>query len=260
MSAIAQKLGRHFDYRGWAGFLLILAIWEILAIADRNSALAIASIQGTLRSGAELFRTGDLWLNYEASLGRVVSGVATGGGIGFAVGALLATSRWADRLIGPVITALRQVPMFGWVPLIGLWFGMGEPAKTVLISLSAFYPMALNTHEGLRGVPASYREVATVFRLNRWQALRRVLVPCALPSIMTGLKQALSFAWIAVVGAEMFMSAAPGIGAMLVTARVQLRMDVLFLGMAVIGGTGYAMNHGMTLLERRLLRWRQEFH
>jgi sulfonate transport system permease protein len=246
MSAIAQKLGRHFDYRGWAGFLLILAIWEILAIADRNSALAIASIQGTLRSGAELFRTGDLWLNYEASLGRVVSGVATGGGIGFAVGALLATSRWADRLIGPVITALRQVPMFGWVPLIGLWFGMGEPAKTVLISLSAFYPMALNTHEGLRGVPASYREVATVFRLNRWQALRRVLVPCALPSIMTGLKQALS--------------AAPGIGAMLVTARVQLRMDVLFLGMAVIGGTGYAMNHGMTLLERRLLRWRQEFH
>lgn len=242
------------------GLLLILALlatWEITVRLSGDRSLVPFSRVFT--AAAEAYREGDLVANYLASLARVAVGFACGAGVGLALGALLGVFRSVDLVLGPLLTALRQIPIFGLVPLLGLWFGIGEQAKIVLIALAAFYPVLLNTHEGFRGVPRNYREVATILMFSRWQLLRRVLLPCALPSILTGLKHGLSFAWIAVVAAELFMAAAPGLGNILQAGREQFRIDTILLGIVLIGGTGALMNFGVTLLERRALRWRPAF-
>lgn len=243
------------DRRGWIGLAVVLVVWEVLAWSLQGSALWLRPIEDVVAASRELIASGDLWLNYSTSLARVISGYCIGAVAGFALGALLGMSRTARWIIGPLFNAIRQVPMFGWVPLIGLWFGLGDSGKTTLIVLSTLYPVTLATFEGFRNVPAGYREVAALLCFSRWTLLRRVLAPAAVPSISTGLRQGLAFAWISVVGAEMFMAAAPGLGSMLVAARAQFRSDVILLGMVLIGATGFAINAAMLRMEKRALRW-----
>ncbi|MDE1150259.1 MAG: ABC transporter permease subunit [Azospirillaceae bacterium] len=245
------------ELRGLAVVIALALAWEI---GVRFSGAAnVPSIGGMLVTARAALANGGLQENYLASLMRVAVGFATGAGAGVAVGALLGISRWAERLVGPPITLLRQVPILGLIPMLGLWFGIGETAKIVLVAMAAFYPVALNTHEGLRGVPASYRDVARVMTFSRWRLLRRVLLPWAMPAVMTGLKQGLAFAWIAVVAAELFLATAPGVGNILEAGRNLFQMNTILLGMALIGATGALMNILVTLLERRLLRWRTTF-
>jgi sulfonate transport system permease protein len=251
--------GHFVDPRGIVPIALIVGAWAVLGRGSAGPLLQNGSIGAVFETGLGLVKSGALWENYSARLLRVVIGFAIGGSLGTAIGLMLGVSFWLDRLFGPLLTALRQVPIFGLVPLLGLWFGMGEGAKLVLVSLAAFFPMALNTYESVRNLPASYREVAALYRFRLVYRLRFVLIPHALPGVLTGLKLALSFAWIAVIGAELFLSAAPGVGNLLQVWREQFRLDMIALGIALVGGTGWAMNAGVTALERYLLRWRPAF-
>jgi sulfonate transport system permease protein len=259
MHSLTRKFTEYIDYRGLGLVTALLVLWEVGVRIWAPRSVLMPSVSSVIGAGIELFQSGGLRQNYAASLARVSLGFSAGALVGVVLGALLALSVWADRLLGPLITALRQVPMFGIIPLIILWFGIGETSKILFVALAAFYPVVLTTTEGLRGVPASYREVATLFMLNRWQLLRRVLVPCALPAILTGLKHGLAFAWIAVIGAELFLASGFGVGNILEAGRSDLRMDVVLFGLALIGATGYLMNYAVSTLERRLLRWRPAF-
>jgi sulfonate transport system permease protein len=259
MNGYLTRLRRAADPRGLVPLALLLGLWIVAGHGSGAKLLQNGSIGEVLKTGRELIASGALWENYSASLMRVIAGFAIGGSLGIVIGLLLGISVWLDRLFGPLLTALRQVPIFGLVPLLGLWFGMGESAKLALVALAAFFPMALNTHESVRNIPATYREVASLYRFGLLHRLRFVLVPYALPGLLTGLKLALSFAWIAVIGAELFLSAAPGLGNLLAAGREQFRLDLLALGIILVGGTGWAMNAAVTALERYLLRWRPAF-
>jgi len=254
------KIALSRNAQGILPLIVLLAVWVVAVRGNQpGSLLQNGSAKAVLDTGIDLIRSGVLWENYRASLTRVIIGFALGGSLGTLIGLLLGISTWADRLFGPLLTAIRQIPIFGLVPLLGLWFGMGESAKLALVALAAFFPMALNTHEGVRNVSASYREVAALYRFGLYHRLRYVLIPNAVPSLLTGLKLGLSFAWIAVVGAELFLTAAPGLGNLLEAGREQFRVDMIVLGIVLVGGTGWAMNAAVTALERHLLRWRPNF-
>jgi sulfonate transport system permease protein len=259
MIKVQAKARAGADLRGLVPLILLFGAWLILGRDTSSGLLQNGSVGSVIATALTLIKSGALWENYRASLVRVVVGFAIGGSLGMAAGLLLGISVWADRLIGPLLTALRQVPIFGLVPLLGLWFGMGESAKLALVGMAAFFPMALNTFESVRNLPASYREVATLYRFGLLYRVRFVLIPHALPGILTGLKLALSFAWIAVIGAELFLSTAPGLGNLLQAGREQFRLDMIALGILLVGGTGWAMNATVTSLERHLLRWRPAF-
>ena len=243
------------DLRGLAVVVALVAGWELAA---HNLAILAGAptLSGALAVAADAFKNGGLQENFLASLRRAAYGFVIGSSLGLSFGTLLGVSSKADRLLGSLLTALRQIPIFGLVPLIGLWFGMGESGKIVLISLAAFYPTALNTQEGFRTTPKLYREVGALLKFSRLTLLRRVLLPAALPSILTGLKHGLTFAWIAVIAAELFLSAAPGLGNILEAGRIQVDMNIVLLGIVLIGITGAAMTALVTQLERWLLRWR----
>ena len=259
MTAYLRRFRGAADPRAYVPFALLLAVWIVAGHSSKAALLQNGSIGAVLKTARALAASGALWENYSASLTRVILGFAIGGSLGVVVGLLLGISVLLDRLFGPLLTALRQVPIFGLVPLLGLWFGTGESAKLALVALAAFFPMALNAHESVRNVPISYREIASLYRFSLFYRLRFVLIPYALPGLLTGLKLALSFAWIAVIGAELFLSAAPGLGNLLAVGREQFRLDLLALGIILVGGTGWAMNAAVTALERYLLRWRPAF-
>lgn len=125
-------------------------------------------------------------------------------------------------------------------------------AKIVYIAMSAFFPAALNAHEGVSNVPSQYLDVASVLRLSRWTRITRLLLPGALPSIFVGIQLALITAWLGTVGAEYAMGTGRGIGSFIEAAREHFRMDVVILGVLVLALVGYAINAGCTWAIRRL--------
>ncbi|NTV82303.1 MAG: ABC transporter permease [Chlorobaculum sp.] len=204
----------------------------------------------------ELLGTGELQSNFQISMFRVLSGFLVGASLGFALGALTALFSRAERIISPLLIGISQVPLFGWVPLLMLWFGIGESFKVVFIAFGAFFPMLINTFEGIRGVPGSYIEVARTFGFSKVKLLRQVLLPAAVPSIFTGIKLALGMSWMLVVGAEL-IAAGEGVGFMIVWGRQLMQMDIVYVGIFVVGIVGYLMYLSLNAVESSLMRWRR---
>ncbi len=197
-----------------------------------------------------------VWLGLAASLARMVAGFAIGAGAGALLGFAMGLSRFGNRLIGPSFTAVRQVTVFAWIPLLTAWFGNGEEAKLVFVALAALFPMALNTQQGLRDVPVAYRELASVLRLSPRRRFTRVLLPSALPSIVVGIEIALISAWIGTVGAEYAMGFGRGVGIFLVQGREQFRMDIVIVGVIALAVVGYLINATFRSLLARWVPWR----
>ncbi len=208
------------------------------------------------RSFAELWASGEFSLHVLATLGTALTGLACGALAGILLGTAMAMIRPVDIVLGPLFNAMRQVPTIGLIPLIALWFGTGEFSIRLLVSIAVFEVMALNTREGLRMVEPRYLELGRALLFTRAQAFRRILLPTALPSILTGLLQAVSFAWMATIGAELLFTVGPGLGVIMERAQLQARMDMAIVCLILIGAMGYAMNALCVSLGRRVLRWR----
>ena len=236
--------------------LLLIGGWEYLSRQDAAGAYAFVPLSTIGQALLELLGNGELLVNLLASLARTSTGLALGIVLGVALGVLMALSSVANRLIGPLFHAIRQVPMLGWIPLIAMWFGNGEFSKVLIVTLAAFYPMVLNTYQGFRHVEGRYREVGQVLVLSRWQQFCHVLLPAALPSLATGVLHALAFAWVTAVGSELFLSSGAGLGNLMMNAEAGARMEIIVLSVLCIGLCGYLMTLLFTLLSRHLLRWR----
>jgi sulfonate transport system permease protein len=198
-----------------------------------------------------------IWLSLLESLARMLTGFAIGAGFGAAFGFVMGVSRFGQRLLGLSFNALRQITLFAWIPLLTAWFGNGEGAKLVFIAMSAFFPMALNTLQGLREIPVAQLELAQALRLRPWTRFSRLLLPAALPAIALGIELALIGAWIGTVGAEYAMGFGRGIGIYLAEGREQFRMDIVIVGAIALALVGYAMNFAFHLALNRLVPWRR---
>lgn len=240
--------------------LLVLAAWW-LASANQLVATDIlpapAKILGTL---VELAQEGNLGFHIKMSMLRVMKGFLLGGTLGFLLGIALGLSKAAEKLIGPLFHAVRQVPLLGWMPLIVLWCGIGETAKVVFIAIGALYPMVLNTFEGVRGISREYLEVARVFEFRQLKLITTIILPAVLPNILTGVRFSLTLAWMLVVGAEIFSVSAGGLGDMIWSARDTFRMDIVLVGLIIITLIGITLSKTVRLLENYFLQWRKTSH
>jgi sulfonate transport system permease protein len=236
--------------------ILCLLLWEMTSHLRLIDPRILPPLEQVARTAFEQVMHEHLLYNLAASLMRDVSGFAIGTFIGIGLGTVLGLSRLADRLLTPTFNAVRQVAVLAWIPLISIWFGFGEAAKIVFIVAAAVIPVVLNTYEGMRGASTQLVEVARALKFSRWQLVTRLYLPAALPSILTGVHLALIYSWVASVGAEYFMTVGPGIGGLIIAGREQFRMDKVMLGILVLGVVGFLINHGASVIEARLLRWR----
>ncbi|HZU64006.1 MAG TPA: ABC transporter permease subunit [Novosphingobium sp.] len=234
----------------------LLALWwqwqASLGGAHAAAFASLASLGGAL---GELIAQGTLLADTAATLLRALAGLALGASLGLGLGVALGVLPLLDRLLSPLLNALRQVPMVGWLPLVGLWLGTGDAAALVVIGLSAFFPAMLNAHAGIAQVEPRYLEVARVLGFSPVQRLRLVLLPAALPLLLTGLTQAAAFTWIAAIGTEILQGTGGGLGVTMQLAETQQRLDIILVAIALTAFLGFALNQAVVLLRRHLLRW-----
>jgi ABC-type nitrate/sulfonate/bicarbonate transport system permease component len=201
-----------------------------------------------------LLWTGELPAHIGRSLFRVLGGFAAAALAGVPVG--LGIGLWilfAD-VVDPVVEFLRPIPPPAWIPLGILWFGIGDAQNIFILFLGAFFPIVLNTIAGVRGVDRTLVWGALTLGGNHRQIVREIVLPGALPLILTGLRIGLGVGWMALVAAEL-MAARSGLGFLIQSARYAFVTERILAGMVVIGLLGLAMEGAMRALQRRLLRW-----
>jgi sulfonate transport system permease protein len=190
-----------------------------------------------------------------ASTLRVALGFVGGAGAGLLLGAVVALHRGARGLLDPSLQALRAIPSLAWVPLLLLWFGIDELPKLVLIGIGAFFPVYTGVTSGFEGVDRKLVEVGRLYRLPPPLLVRRVLLPAALPAILTGLRNGLSLAWMFMVAAEL-IAASRGLGYLLSDGRETSRADIVLAAIVLLALLGKCSDMAMLATERRLLAWR----
>jgi sulfonate transport system permease protein len=249
---------RGYPLLSWLAPFGLLALWELLAragVIQSNVLPAPSSVFATARA---LLESGELQVHLRASLHRAVLGFTAGALVGFALGVLVGFFRLADALLDRNLQMVRAVPFLAIIPLVIVWFGVGETSKVVLIGLGSLFPMYLNTVLGIRQVDPKLLEMGRAFGLGRGELILHTILPGALPSILNGLRLGLTISWLALVGAESF-GATAGIGFMATNAREFLQTDVMVLVIVLYAFIGMAADLLARALERRLVGWHPSF-
>ncbi|WP_332771048.1 ABC transporter permease [Pseudomonas sp. ESBL1] len=243
----------------WQGLLLpvaLLALWQAANSFGWVDGNILTSPWEVLRSLLAGLADGSLPEALYLSLQRTLVGLLFGGGAGFALGVLLGLSQPAERLLGPSLSALRQVALFAWVPLLTAWFGLGEEAKAVFVGLAAFFPLFIATQRGIASLSPQLGEAARVLHLSLPRRLRLLVLPGAAPAIFAGLRLSLIYAWLGTIGAEYFMPSDGGIASLMLGAQQLFRMDQVMAAMVLIGLVGALLGTLGQRLESRATRWR----
>jgi sulfonate transport system permease protein len=236
----------------------ILAIWQAGSALGWIPAQPMPPPSTIAIAFWQLAVSGQLVINILVSLERVAMGM----GIGVAIGTLLALvaglSRLGEDAVDPSLQMLRTLPHLALIPLMIMWFGIGEAPKLTLIALGSLFPIYLNLFAGIRGADRKLREAASTLGLNRFETIVNVVLPAALPNFLTGLRQAFGIAWITLVVAEQ-INASAGIGYLVMNARDFLRTDIIFVGLSIYAVLGLLTDQSVRLLEKYLLAWRPSF-
>lgn len=234
--------------------VVILFLWQGLSSRGALEPSMIPSPGTVLAAATRALRTGELARHVETSLIRVARGFLAASAAGIPAGLALGWIPSLRALLGPLLHFLRQIPPVAWIPLFIAWFGIGEGSKISVVAYAAFFPVLLNTEAAAALVSESYLELGEVYRFSRREVLTRIIVPGSLGPMFTGLRLALSNSWRALVAAEMLASAS-GLGYMIVLSRELVRPDVMFLGIAVMGLLGYAMDAVAVRLQKAVAPW-----
>ncbi len=234
---------------------IVLAAWIYVTTKGQISEGILPTVPDVWKTFLEIVKTGQLQDDLLISLSRVVKGYAVSIVCGILLGALIGMSTLAKKALLPIITVIRQIPVIAWIPLIILWFGIGEESKVVIIVIAAFFPILVNTESGIEQTPDSILEVAKLYKLSSAATFFRVYLPHALPNIFVGLRLGLGASWMAVVASEL-IAASSGIGYRMSDARSLMRADVVIVCMIVIGLIGVLMDKIIGLLFKLLTPWR----
>ncbi len=231
----------------------VLVVWEGVRRLNIVGPLLLASPSEILASGVQ---SGPRFaVAFEQTLLEIVVAIALAVLLGVGVGALAGTRPFLGAVSGPVLTSLFAVPLITWYPLFMVWFGIGPASKIAYGVVSAFFPIAINTMNGLRGVDRKYFTYGRSIGCSRTQIIRRILIPLALPSIVAGLRIGASLAIIGVVVAEMLASVG-GIGFIITSARNLYATGDVYFGIVLALCCALLANFGLSLLEQRFTRWR----
>jgi ABC-type nitrate/sulfonate/bicarbonate transport system permease component len=203
---------------------------------------------------AELAAKGQLWIHVRATLERVAVGFATGAGLGVALGLAAGHVRVVRDVVEPIVEMLRPIPPLAVLPLFIVWVGIGEPSKVGFITYATFFPIFLTTVTGVRQIDPLLLRAAQSLGARGPRLFVRVILPAALPDILTGLRLGVALAFFVIVISE-FIGAEHGLGYLINDGRNFFLVPQMLGAAVVLGLLGYAGNGLVRLLERRLTRW-----
>jgi len=239
---------------------VFIGVWWFFAYGNKAwfkffNPILLPTPMEVLQSGINSARSGELQRDIVASLSRVFQGFFYASVAGVLMGVAVGTWRPLERLVEPIIEILRPIPPLAFLPMMVLWFGIGEMSKIAFITYAAFFPIFTTTLEGIKYVDPLLIRAASSLGATRMDMFRHVVLPAALPSIITGLRLGFGLSFFVIVAAE-FIAADSGLGYLINDARTFFLVSQMLMGAAVIGIIGFLVNVGLRALEGRLLRWR----
>ncbi len=234
--------------------MLVLGVWALLSGAGWLNAYLLPPPWAVAAAAGELVASGEFGHHIAASLRRVFIGFLISSTIAVPLAIFLQTFKRTEPYFRSVLEFLRATPPLATMPLVILWFGIGETSKLVVIVLASFFPIFLNVLSGLRQADGKLLELAETLDLHRWERIRFILVPSALPSAITGLRLGFGYCWRALVGAEI-IAASAGLGYLILDAQELSRPDRAFVGILAIGCLGFLFDAALMRVSRLLAPW-----
>jgi len=242
--------------------VVLLLVWQGLSASGIIPAYKLPSPVAVAAGLADLIQTGMppghlLHVHIYYSLQRVLWGYALALLTAIPLGLLMGWSHTIRGLIEPLVEMIRPIPPLAWIPIAILWFGIGSKSAAFIIFLGAFFPILLNTISGVHSIDPVLIEAARVLNASRRFIFLKVLVPGAIPSILTGMRIGIGIGWMTLVAAEFTgVKQGYGLGYMIMTARDIQRSDEIIAGMLVIGIIGLGIDACLKTVERQTIKWR----
>ena len=234
--------------------LLVLAVWTILDKRGSLNTVIMPAPSKILSTFISLVKSGQLWKNLTISLLRVLKGYLLAASLGVILGILIGLFRHLNRLTDLLIQIIKPIPPIAWIPLVILWFGIGEEGKVFLIFLGGFFTILINVVDGIRQTDRKLIEVSQAMETPFLKHIFLLVIPHSAPNIFTGLRVGLSSCWMCVVAAEL-VSSTTGLGYMIMNARQFGQTDVVIVGMLTIGVLGKVMDSLLKVVEKAVIRW-----
>jgi ABC-type nitrate/sulfonate/bicarbonate transport system permease component len=237
-------------------FSVLLAIWH-LSVGTLFNPILVASPKATFTKIATMLESGELLRHVAVSLKRVIVGYMVGCTLGIALGAIIGRIRIVGELIDPVLELIRPISPVALVPLAMLWFGIGELSKYFIIIYATVIIVLLNTAAGVSRTPVTRIRAARCLGATDYQLFRKVVLPSAVPYILTGMRVALGFSFMGIVAAEL-IGAREGLGFLIMNSQLLLQTDQLFVGLLTLGIVGLVVDRIFrTILARSMRRYMQ---
>jgi sulfonate transport system permease protein len=249
-------LGTRIPYGLMIGPALLLGLWCLASATGVLDARVLSEPWTVLATARDLIADGRLQAHLLTSARRAFLGLALGVSVGTILALVSGLSRIGEALVDGPIQVKRAIPTLALIPLLILWFGIGEQMKVLAVALGVIIPVYIHTNAALRTIDARYVELAETVRLTHWQFLRKVALPGALPGFLLGLRLAISGAWLSLVVVEQ-INATSGVGYMMSLARSYGQTEIIVVGLVVYGLFGLASDTAVRLVEKRLLSWRR---
>jgi sulfonate transport system permease protein len=233
--------------------LVLLALWQTLTAKGTIAPQVLPAPVMVWKAALHLAHT-ELWADITVSARRAFTGFAIGAGIGLLLGMINGLAKPSEELLDSTIHMARTIPHLALIPLVILWFGIGEETKILLVALGVFFPMYLNTFHGMRAVDPGLVETGKVYGLRGFRLFRQVILPAAVPNILIGLRFALGVMWLTLIVAET-VAADSGIGYITTNAREYMQTDIMLVGILIYALLGKGADLTARALEYFLLPW-----
>ena len=248
--------GRPIPYGRLLGPALLIGLWAAASATHLLDERKLSAPWTVAETAGSLISSGALPEHVLASLERAVAGFLIGAVLGTALALAAGISRIGEALIDGPVQIKRAIPTIGLIPLLILWLGINETFKIVIIAVAVAVYMYIQVFAGLTGIDNRYVELAEVQNYSRWQFLRHVVFPGALPNFFVGLRLAVTASWLILITVEQ-INALSGVGYMMSQAQLYAQTDVILVGLAGYGIFGFASDAILRLIERRVLSWRR---
>ncbi|OWY64378.1 alkanesulfonate transporter permease subunit [cyanobacterium TDX16] len=242
----------------WGVPFSIILLWQLFSSIGWIPTRILPAPLDVVSAAFRLASTGELFRNIGISAMRAITGFLLGGSIGFSLGLLNGISRLAEQLLDTSIQMLRNIPNLALIPLVILWFGIGDEARLFLVSLGVMFPIYLNTFHGIRSVAPGLIEMGKVYGLNAWGLFWRIILPGAMSSILVGVRFSLGIMWLTLIVAET-IAADSGIGYMAMNAREFMQTDVVVLSILLYALFGKLADAIARALEDYWLQWHPSY-
>ncbi|WP_336793610.1 MULTISPECIES: ABC transporter permease [Gordonia] len=237
-----------------AGLAGVVVVWSVVSAADVFPRALFPSVPEIVAAGRDLWKEGLLFDDLSSSLQRAAAGFLVGGTSGLLVAVVTATTTLGRNLLQPVLRVLSPIPTIGLIPLVILWFGLGESSKILVISVGVFVPVWINAHAGIASTPREYLLAARCLGASRLHTLRRVILPEAAPDIVAGLRVGAAMAFVLIVVAEM-TGTTSGIGYRISQAQLFSQADRLIVCLLILGVIGALCDVAIAAATAPLTHW-----